>query len=415
MKRHWLYTTAIALTIGVGAAFAQAPDQRRDDSPRAQGNAQGKAAQSREMDRPAAADRAKQQTTQPEQRGGGRDRERSEGASPADRSKQAQEPRERDREPTRQSREDRERSPATSAQEKQQGHDARQSTDQQRGRDSQKGERAQDSNRPADTKRTTEQERGREGQKDERARDERRPADAKQQESLQQQERDRQERDRRDQAGQRTEPSKQQSERDRRDQAGQRQGDRTDQTTDRTNRRTDINDDQRRQIVDQLRRDRTVTNTNVNVRVGVGERLPRDVQARRLPPDIVRIAPQYRDYEYTMIDNRIAIVDPGSYEVVDILDDGPDYRYGRSASYGRERFTFSGEERTRLRELARRSSSTTVGSTAPSGGSTCLSLQPVPEEMARNHPELSSYRYLAIGDEVVLIDPKEQKIVQVID
>jgi hypothetical protein len=60
-----------------------------------------------------------------------------------------------------------------------------------------------------------------------------------------------------------------------------------------------------------------------------------------------------------------------------------------------------------------------VGSTSPSSGGTsasnCLSLQPVPEELARTHPELSSYRYLAIGDQVVLVDPQQQKIVQVID
>ena len=44
-----------------------------------------------------------------------------------------------------------------------------------------------------------------------------------------------------------------------------------------------------------------------------------------------------------------------------------------------------------------------------------LSLQPVPEELVRNHPELSSYRVLAIGDDMVLVDPQQQKVVQVID
>jgi hypothetical protein len=39
----------------------------------------------------------------------------------------------------------------------------------------------------------------------------------------------------------------------------------------------------------------------------------------------------------------------------------------------------------------------------------------MPEELARNHPELANYRYLAIGDMVVLVDPQQQKIVQVID
>ena len=60
----------------------------------------------------------------------------------------------------------------------------------------------------------------------------------------------------------------------------------------------------------------------------------------------------------------------------------------------------------------------TVGSSAPSGStadSSCLTLQPVPEELVRSNPEFSSYRYLAIGDQVVLVDPRQQKIVEVVD
>jgi Protein of unknown function (DUF1236) len=56
----------------------------------------------------------------------------------------------------------------------------------------------------------------------------------------------------------------------------------------------------------------------------------------------------------------------------------------------------------------------TVGSSS-SGGSSCLTLQPVPEDLARSNPELASYRYLAIGDQIVLVDPNQQKIVQLID
>jgi hypothetical protein len=36
----------------------------------------------------------------------------------------------------------------------------------------------------------------------------------------------------------------------------------------------------------------------------------------------------------------------------------------------------------------------------------------MPEELTRNNPDLSQYRYLAIGDEVVLVDPGQEKIVQ---
>jgi hypothetical protein len=231
---------------------------------------------------------------------------------------------------------------------------------------------------------------------------------------------DRDRKDQKDQAAQPSGTSTQQSGRPT-DATQDRQGQRTGQATDQTNQRTtSVNDDQRKQIVDQLRRDRSAS-TNINVRVNIGERLPPRVQPRRLPADIVRIAPQYRDYEYTVIDNRVVIVDPRRREVIDILDEGPGY--GRAAGYSRERIVFTGEQRSRWRELAK--SSVTVGSTSPPGGATspsggvmasnCLSLQPVPEEMVRSRPELSSYRYLAIGDEIVLVDPQTQKIVQVID
>jgi hypothetical protein len=56
-----------------------------------------------------------------------------------------------------------------------------------------------------------------------------------------------------------------------------------------------------------------------------------------------------------------------------------------------------------------------VSSSSGSSGPTCLSLQRVPDEIARSNPELASYQYLAIGDQVVLIDPQNQKVVQVID
>ena len=400
MKTSFLYSTAVLLLIGGGAAIAQSPDvsQKREESPRAQTPAaQSPAAHSKETDRPAAADRMKERA-QSEQKGGAKEMQRGEAPTPSERSKQAQEPQGREsKEPTRQSQDQpaqpgRERAPSSTAQQKdgQHGRDAKQSADQKQ--------------------QAEEKLRGREGEpKQDRAQDTNRPADIKQQV-------DRDRKDQRDQAAQPSGASTQQQ--------TSRPGDtapsqKTGQAPDQSNRQTSsatVNDDQRRQVVDQLRRDRAATSQNLNIQVNVGTRLPPRVQARRLPSDIVRIMPQYRDYEYTVIDNRVAIVDPRRREVVEILDDGPGY--GGTAAYGRDRIVISDDTRTRFRELVR-SSSTTVGSTSPSGGgmsaSNCLSLQPVPEELARTHPELSSYRYLAVGDQVVLVDPQQQKIVQVID
>ena len=198
-----------------------------------------------------------------------------------------------------------------------------------------------------------------------------------------------------------------------RDAAGQAQANRGRSST-----TVSVNDQQRTRVFDQLHRDRDFdqARTDINIRVNVGERLPERVRPRRLPDDIVTIVPEYRGYDYTVVNDEIAIVDPRSREIVDVIPQGgvtADRGYG----VDRTRIVLSDDQRQILRRAA--TSSGTVGSTVSSSsgssGPTCLSLQRVPDEIARSNPELASYQYLAIGDQVVLIDPQNQKVVQVID
>ena len=395
MRINWLGTTAVALLIGTGAVVAQQPDQKREEVPRTQSpSASSPSAPSKDAEHPGAgeqrpADRMKDRTTQSEPKAGAKEPQRGEAASPSER-RQAQEPSQgRDsKQPTKQSQEQPsrgERSPATQTQ---------QSQDEQKGREGRQ---------PAEPKQ--QQGRSEQPKQDNRAVDERRPADAKQQQGQRQPEPS-------------TTPSAQQGARTGdtardRQQQGQNTGQRPDQSAGRTGTSSvTANDDQRRQIAERLQRERSASNENINIRVNVGERLPPRVRPRPLPPDIVQIAPQYRDYEYTVINDEIAIVDPRSREVVDIIDD-TGAAGGRMASR-RDRVVITREQRDHLKQVARR----TVGSASSSGSvsdSSCLQLQPMPEELTRNNPELSQYRYLAIGDEVVLVDPRQQKIVQVID
>ena len=178
---------------------------------------------------------------------------------------------------------------------------------------------------------------------------------------------------------------------------------------------TKINDNQRTQVLNRLRSDRDLdrARSDVNIRVDVGERLPDRVRPLPLPADIVDVVPEYRGYDYTVIHDEVAIINPESREVVDVI---PERGFtAESGSYGGSyaeggRIELSHEQREILRRAAL-SSATTVGSSGP----TCLSLRPVPEELARSRPELASDKYLAIGDQVVLVDPHDQKIVQVIN
>ena len=58
---------------------------------------------------------------------------------------------------------------------------------------------------------------------------------------------------------------------------------------------------------------------NVNFTVNVGVAVPRSVQLYAIPQDIVVIVPAYRRYRYFVVDNRIIIVDPRTYEIVEII------------------------------------------------------------------------------------------------
>ena len=55
---------------------------------------------------------------------------------------------------------------------------------------------------------------------------------------------------------------------------------------------------------------------NLNIAIRIGEPVPRNVRFHRLPPEIVSIEPEYRDYEYFSTDDDIVIVEPGTKRIV---------------------------------------------------------------------------------------------------
>jgi hypothetical protein len=440
MTTKWLGTTAIALVIGSGAVIAQSqPDlpQKREENPRAQ----TPSLPSKEADRPAAgehqpADRLKNRAAQPEPKAGAKEPQRGEGPSPLER-KQAQEPT-----PPRDTKQPLKQSQEKQGQERQRQQKQNQEKQSQAMRKEEqpgRGERApagsaqrenqpsaRDAERPAEPK----QQLGRDRQpkqdtqkQDNQARDAKQPADSKQQQGQREPGRNRpdQARERNQAAEPSAVPPTQQGTRPDDTSQNRQQGQSSGQAPDQTARRgttssATINDQQRTQIVERLRRDRSVLNQNINIQVNIGQRLPPRVRARPLPPDIVEIAPQYRGYQYTVVEDEVVIVHPRTHEVVDVIRE-PGSAVETTSHVRRERVVFTREQRETLKQAARRMTTAPV-SGSPSASmpdSSCLALQPVPEELVRASPELSSYRYLAIGDQVVLVDPREQKIVEVID
>ena len=402
MKMSWLGTTAVALVIGSGAVIAQSQtEQKREEGPRPQQN------QSKDTDRPPTADeRAKKdRSTQPDRKGGAKEQQR--GEVPGDRKQQAQEPPGDTKQPSTQQSHDQQR-----------GRDAKQPDSKQ-----QQGQQGQPKdNQARDTKQPEPKQRSQPAQpkQDNQARDAKQPADTKQQQGQQQpgQQPSGQQR------GQTAPPSTsttQQTTPSATGETGQQQTTgRSDPSRPAGTASTNVNDQQRSQIVDRLRRDRSVSRQNINIQVSVGERLPPRARLQRLPPDIVRIAPQYRGFAYTVVEDRVYVVEPRTRRVVDvIIESGPSTRTTSTIQRGgSERIVISQEQRESFRQVARRSMTSAPTSASPSGSlsdQSCLQLQPVPEELARNNPELSQYRYLMIGEQIVLVDPRQQKVVEVID
>ena len=54
----------------------------------------------------------------------------------------------------------------------------------------------------------------------------------------------------------------------------------------------------------------------------VGAALPADIELAPLPPAIVGLLPEYRDYDYVVANDEIVIVQPSTRNVVEVINTG---------------------------------------------------------------------------------------------
>jgi hypothetical protein len=82
-----------------------------------------------------------------------------------------------------------------------------------------------------------------------------------------------------------------------------------------------LSEDQRSQIKTVIGRGSgaRLSRSNVNFDISVGTRVPRSVHFVTLPSEIVSIVPQYRGFEYFLVEDEIVIVDPHTLEIVAVI------------------------------------------------------------------------------------------------
>ena len=101
----------------------------------------------------------------------------------------------------------------------------------------------------------------------------------------------------------------------------------------RTDARAGRHDEARREreklSVDQRTRLRAAFQVNNRARIRnarfarrIGSHVPRSVRLLAVPAAVFAVFPYYRDYRYVVVDDDICIVDPVTYEIVDVIDEG---------------------------------------------------------------------------------------------
>jgi hypothetical protein len=81
-----------------------------------------------------------------------------------------------------------------------------------------------------------------------------------------------------------------------------------------------LSSEQRTKITTVIRSQHVAPVTNVNFSISVGTRVPREVTFHPLPTEIVTIYPEWRAYEFILVNDQIVVVDPRTYEIVAVLD-----------------------------------------------------------------------------------------------
>jgi hypothetical protein len=81
-----------------------------------------------------------------------------------------------------------------------------------------------------------------------------------------------------------------------------------------------LSTEQRTKITTVIRSQRVEPVAHVDFSISRGVRVPRTVSFHPLPSEVVSIYPEWRGYEYFLVNDRIVVVDPRTLEIVDVID-----------------------------------------------------------------------------------------------
>jgi hypothetical protein len=179
--------------------------------------------------------------------------------------------------------------------------------------------------------------------------------------------------------------------------------------------RVNLTQSQRTEVRQKLGRHREARVTNVNFSINIGTRVPRDFRLHVVPVDIVAIVPAYRGYRYFVVEERVVIVHPTRYEIVEVIevDGGPDRGGPVTASLelspAQIRLIFDHIPSDRRR--ADLSVDLALGAEVPSS----VELYEFPADVVAEVPSVGRYRYVVLESRIAIVDPSGRDVVHVLN
>jgi hypothetical protein len=184
--------------------------------------------------------------------------------------------------------------------------------------------------------------------------------------------------------------------------------------------RVQISEEKRSNIHQTILKERNVNRaTNVNFSINIGTRVPRSLRLEALPVSVIAIVPEYRSYRYFVVDDQICIVEPSTYEIVEVIRVS-DRTAGRDSRGGGSSAALMLTEREKdilLREVDLRSDSTlalgalTEGAEVPRD----VSLKTFSAAVVEQVPKVRDYKYVTAERRLAIVDPRGSKVELVID
>jgi uncharacterized protein DUF1236 len=154
--------------------------------------------------------------------------------------------------------------------------------------------------------------------------------------------------------------------------------------------------------------------SKVNFDYHVGHRIPRTVHLFPVPREVITFFPYYRDYDYFVVGDEICIVNPTTYEVVDVIDEGYWRAPGRHVAglrLGPPQITLIRESIPRDFPEANVRLRLALGAEIPDG----VELYEFPHIVTDRVPDLREFRFLVADEQIVIVDPRDRSIALVID